>query len=213
MCGPFWRRGADTRSFPLSLLVFFFFPPRFFLFSLLCPSLLASRSARRSSALSRGGLERGETRANILSVHPRGPGPVQLRFPSFLVLSLSLFLSSSSDVLQLARARARHYTPARHGARHESTLGGLTVSSFDSSPRTYYPLWFSHCLGLLSAPLILSSSHPPRATLVRSGALSHSLVSRRRFSAERPASGLLIQRQPPVPTKISRGHDGKDRYH
>lgn len=80
--------------------------------------------------------------------------------PSSLLCVPSPFFSSPSslrDCLSSSRvrasARARTGTSLYTGARHESTLGSLAVSSSDSSRRICCPLWSSHWLGLLPARL------------------------------------------------------------
>lgn len=82
--------------------------------------------------------------------HPRCVAPPpslgtrpRVSFP-VVPLSLSCFFPSSSDSLvrsSLAHSRARHRIIIhRHAARHESTLGGFAMSSFNSSQGTCNPL-------------------------------------------------------------------------
>lgn len=184
MCGPFWRRGADTRSFPLPfgrrrrllLLLLRLLRP-------LLPLLLSSSCGVFSRFLSL--IVSLALLPFPVSLHPAA----RTTRSSFLLcescipfFSLSPSSLHPSGLLRLARASL--YT----GARHESTLGGLAVSSFDSSRWTCYPLWPSHWLGLLPARLIPSSFLSLASVRLYAQVLLHRLVSGRARSGQ-PASG------------------------
>lgn len=124
MCGPLWRRGADTRSFPLSLLlvVFFFFffsfflvafflvfSPLPFIVSLTLPAFLPSRglgcSRRRSAAFD----EEEDTL-----------GPVRSRTSSSFVSRPFLILRLPRSLLSVWRERV---------IIHRRSVGSLTRSA------------------------------------------------------------------------------------
>lgn len=150
VCGPFWRRGADTRSFPLlfsrrrrlrllllllPLLPLLLSSSLVAFFLVFSPSLLASFSSRSFLASSRFALPGGANNEWV--------GPLSSFVPCH-----PFFFPLHPFTWPLRLACASLYT----GARHESTLGGLAVSSSDSSRKTCCPLWPSHWLGLFTSP-------------------------------------------------------------